>query len=73
MYTHEFKFQLGDGGQFIEGEIEFDTDNKISYKMDSFSEPIKAETLKKFDEVCELIRTVYEQFGGIKLIRFKLK
>ena len=73
IYTHDFKVKLGDGGQFIEGEIEFNTDNKISYKMTSWSEPIRAETLKSFNEICETIRVMFEQYGGIKIIRFKEK
>ena len=73
IYTHDFKFQLGDGGQFIEGEVEFDTDGKVSYKMTSLSEPIRANTLKKFNELCELMRTIFVEYGGIKMIRFKEK
>jgi len=75
IYTHDFKFQIGDGGQFIEGEIEFNTDGKVSYKMDKFSEPIKAETLAYFNEITELIKKIFHATDpkGIKLIKFKKK
>jgi len=72
-YTHEFKFQLGDGSQFVEGEIEFNTDGKVSYKVDAWSQPIGEETLRQFNEVCQLMKSLFAEFGGIKLIRFKVK
>jgi len=71
--THDFKFQIGDGGQFIEGDIEFNTDGKISYKITSWSEPVKDTTLQRFSEVAELMRQIFHEFGGLKLIKFKLK
>ena len=72
-YTHDFKFQLGDGGQFVEGDIEFNTDGKVSYKITSISEPVLDTTLQRFSEVAELMRQIFHEFGGLKLIRFKLK
>ena len=73
MYTHDFKFKIGDGGQFIEGEIGFEADGTVSYKMTSFSEPIKSTTFKKFDVLASLIKEIYTEFGGFKMIRFKEK
>ncbi len=34
--THKFNWEIkvGDNTQFLRGEIEFDTDNKVSYKLD---------------------------------------
>jgi hypothetical protein len=72
-YTHEFKFQLGDGGKFIEGEIEFDTDNKASFKITSWSEPIPAEFMQDFITVMEDARLLYEKYTDIKLIKIKKK
>lgn len=73
IYTHTFKFQLADGGQFLEGQIEFNVDGKVSYKMESWSEPIQSETLTYFDRVTELLKEIFHgvEPKGIKLIRFK--
>lgn len=74
-YTHNFKFQIGDGGQYLEGEIEFNTDGKVSYKMSNWSEPIKNGTLGYFTELTELLKKIFHGTDpkGIKLIRFKIK
>jgi len=69
-YTHKFKFQIGDGGSFIEGYIEFNTDGKVSYRLDESSQPLGNEALKDFCALTELLKTIYHKHGGIKLIKF---
>ena len=70
-YTHSFTFKVGDGGQFMEGDIEFSDDGSVNYKMTSFSEPIKSTTFDRFREVAEAVKKIYAEFGGFKMIRFK--
>ena len=72
-YTHTFDFQIGDGGKFLTGEIEFNTDNKVSYKFKTFSEPISEDTLSQFTRLTELLKEIYHGSGGIKMIRIKTK
>lgn len=70
-YTHTFKFQLGDGGQFINGKIEFNEDGKVSYSFEEVSIPLKNETLSYFKQLTDLLQKIYYSNGGIKNIRFK--
>jgi len=69
-YTHRFKFQIGDGGSFVEGLIEFNEDDKVSYKIETISEPLQKEVLDDFTALTELLKTIYKKHGGIKLIKF---
>ena len=71
-YTHTFKFYLGDGS-FIDGECEFNTDGKASFKIKTWSEPLPLETLQEFENVVEMIKDIYTSNGGIKKIVFKEK
>ena len=70
LYTHRFKFSVGDGGKFIKGFIEFNTDGKVSFKMTSWSEPILKETLDHFSELTELIKKIFYAYGDIQEIKF---
>ncbi len=69
-YTHKFKVQLGDGGKFIEGYIEFNLDGKVSYRLDESSQPLENEVLRDFVALTELLKTIFHKHGGIKLIKF---
>ena len=71
-YTHTFKFALGDGS-FIEGDCEFNTDGKASFKMDSWSEPIPLETIDDFQELMWLVKNIFENSSGVKKIVIKEK
>jgi len=44
-YTHDFVFKVGDGGKFVTGEVEFNTDGKNSYRFETLSQPLQDETL----------------------------
>lgn len=70
-YTHYFVFELGD--RFIRGELEFDTDNKASFRIKEWSEPLPAEFLNQFTEWVELLRKLDEVNGGIKRVGVILK
>lgn len=69
IYTHKFKFSVSDGGKFLHGEVEFNTDGKVSYKFKGMSEPLEKEVLVKFNELMELVKVIFNQFGGIKEIK----
>ena len=71
-YTHTFKFVLGDSS-YIEGECEFDTDCKASFRMKLWSEPLPLETIDEFRKIVHLIKKIYENNSGIKKIIFKEK
>jgi len=70
-YTHNFEFRVGDGGRFIVGKIEFNLDDKVSYKMTQWSEPIQHEVLQDFVDLTELLKRIYKSNEGIKEIKFK--
>jgi len=71
-YTHTFSFELGDDS-YLNGECEFNTDGKASFKIKTFSEPLPLETIQEFENVVELIKSIYESNGGINKIVFKKK
>ena len=70
-YTHKFKYYIGDGGKFIEGECEFNQDKKSNFKIDTWSIPLEKETLKHFQELMNLLEEIFVTHDGIKLIRIK--
>ena len=70
-YTHEFKFELD--GNFINGEVEFNTDGKVSFKINAWSEPLPIEILNQFSELMAMLKKIYENEGDIKKISIKKK
>ena len=71
VFTHKFKFKVGDGGQFVNGNIEFNVDGKISFEVEELSIPLHKEVLEHFTELTNLLQKIFKSHGGIKLIRFK--
>jgi len=71
-YTHTFKFSLGDDS-FLEGDTEFNSDGKASFKMDTWSEPLPLETIDEFQELMWMIKNLYESNSGVKKIIIKEK
>lgn len=72
LYTHKFVFELGDS-TFINGEVEFNTDGKTSFKMVKWHEPMPLKTLDEFYKLMEMIKNLYENNSGIKKIIIKEK
>jgi hypothetical protein len=73
-YDYTFKFFIGKNGEYaISGECEFDTDNKMTYKIDDTSDPLPAETLASFNEYMNLMKKIYDSSGGFKQMTVKLK
>ena len=72
-YTHDFIYQLGDGGKFMVGEVEFDKDKKVSYRFGQISEPLDHELMQHFHEFIDRVKLRYDHWGGIKLVQIKEK
>ena len=72
-YTHNFIYSIGDGGKWIEGECEFNKDKITTFKIINWSEPLSKGTLKHFNELMDLMETIFVEAGGIKKISVKLK
>ena len=70
-YTHKFEFKVGDGGKYIDGDIEFNTDGKVSYRMKNWSEPIQEQTLQDFLDLTVILKRIFHTHEGIKEIKFK--
>jgi hypothetical protein len=73
-YTHTFKFFVGTNGEnTIAGECEFDSDNKMTFKVEDTSDPFPSDTLSSFLEVMNLLKKIYDTTGGIRQITIKSK
>lgn len=70
-YTHNFEYSIGDGGKFIKGLIEFNKDGRVSYKMESWSEPLLSEDLANFTKLIDLLKDVFHGADGLKKIVFE--
>ena len=70
-YTHDFEFKLE--GKNISGEIEFNTDGKMGYKI---SHPIEWKNMvepKIFRRLLEEFKIVFDYFGGVTKIEIVKK
>ena len=67
MYTHTFKFELENSS--VRGEVEFNTDGKVSFKLDNVSEPLALTDLSYFKRLMELLKEIYTAGGGIRKIK----
>ena len=66
IYTHDFIYRLGDGGKYITGEIEFNKDKVVSYRIASWSEPIEHKVIEAFVQFIERLKQRFDEFGNIK-------
>ena len=71
IYTHTFDFTVGQ--KFIRGEVEYDTDEAMSYKIKEVSDPFSNDFLKMFQSLMDYLFILYNQEGEIKLIKIKRK
>lgn len=72
-YTHDFIYRLGDGGSYIIGEVEFNKDRKVSYRINLWSEPIQHEIMEAFVEFIARVKLRFDTFGGIKHVEITEK
>jgi len=56
-YTHQFKYEVN--GIFIRGECEFNTDEKASFKVTEWSQPIPLAAMADFIDVMEKVKAIY--------------
>ena len=72
-YTHDFIYRLGDGGKYLKGEAEFNKDKKVSYRIQTWSEPMPHDLLNAFSEFIDRVKMRYDQWDGIKLVEIREK
>ena len=70
-YTHTFDFTVR--SKFIRGEVEYNTDGAMSYKITQVSDPFSNDFLHMFQQFMEYFFILYNQEGDIKLIKVKRK
>ncbi len=68
-YTHNFIYRIGDGGNYMIGEAEFNHDKKASYRMKQWSEPIGHDVMTAFIGFIDRVKERYEGFDGIKNVQ----
>jgi len=72
MYTHDIKFQLGDGSDYLNAELGV-SDGKLIYKFTGTSQPIKNELIEDFLEFTEHVRLMSVKYGGVKNVSITKK
>lgn len=70
-YTHEFKFETD--GQYLRGEIEYNTDEKTTYRVNEMSHTMYGDLLDLFKEFIMLSEKIFRTVGELKVIRIKKK
>ena len=72
-YTHKFDFTVN--GQFIRGELELNTDKKMSLKVTEWSQPLMKDEMEYFLDIIEQARAIMElsEEGEITKILIKKK
>lgn len=74
IFTHTFEVELkADGSQFIKGEVEFNEDGEVSFKVEDSSIPLAKKTMEYFNEIMNLLQKIYYSNGGIKRIEILQK
>ena len=68
-YTHDFIYRLGDGSHYILGEVEFNKDKKVSYRIKKWAEPLDHETMEAFIGFIQRLKERFDQFDGIKHVQ----
>jgi hypothetical protein len=58
-YTHEFKFEVN--GAFIRGQCEFNTDEKVSFKITEWSQPLAATLLDDFSDLFGKVKAIFDK------------
>jgi len=71
IFTHTYEFDFGDS--FIKGDVEFDTDNKMSFNIKQSAEPMPAETYQLCLDLLNIILKIYTSGNTLKLIKIKKK
>jgi hypothetical protein len=73
-FTHTFEIDLGaDGSQFVHGQVEFNTDGRVSFKIEETSIPLSKAAIDHFNKCMDLLQTKFREFGGIKKIEILQK
>lgn len=67
-FTHKFSLDFGEGN-YIKGQIEFDTDHKTSFKIIKMPEYCSEELMGIFMKWVADVKTLYRKHGDIKEIK----
>ena len=65
-YTHTFEIHIDT--HKIDGEIEFNTDGKMSYKLDDPFEGFDIQKTARFNEFLKALESMVDTFGEIEKI-----
>ena len=71
IFTHTFEFDVD--GVIVKGEVEFNTDKKISMDIKQAGVPLQAETLDIILQMFDLIKEIENANGVINLVKIKKK
>ena len=70
-YTHRFDIEVD--AIHINGDVEFNTDGKMTFNVKQWNNPMSSEDLTMLKTILDYCHEVTENFGEIKLIRIKKK
>jgi len=68
-FTHNFELVFNEGQTHLKGKIEFNTDNKASFKLIDNSQPMTEEIMNVFLKWVADMRILYKDQKGIKKIK----
>ena len=66
-YTHEIKFQVGDGSDYMEADLGIeDVTGDLIYKFTGTSQPLRDDLIDDFSVFANQVKDMAEKYGGIK-------
>lgn len=71
IYTHEFNFEID--GQYLRGELEFNTDGKTTAKIHQMTPMLYLDTISAFKEFVDVATKIYNDNHGFTTLRIKKK
>ena len=71
-YTHTFIFKLGDGSNYINGELGIE-EGELVYKVTGTSQPLKANLIDDFRYFTDQVKDMALEYGGLKEVSVKEK
>lgn len=77
IFTHKFNWEIniGDNNQYLKGEIEFDTDDKVSYQIKDMSNRISKDSMDLFQRYINLMKDTFDYVHSTngEIIKISLK
>jgi len=72
IYTHDFDFKLGEDFR-MKGECEFNVDGQASFRTESALQNMTAEQNHRISILFNLLREIFKDFEGIRVIKITKK